>query len=114
MNDTRINDQTHMNDTIPAPAAVPPPPPAPTPNAPTPDPVAAPLFAQAKGESDRAFEAFRVYLELGPRRRYAAVGPKVGTCMRTIHRWAKDFDWGGRIKTCAARAAEQYVETEQA
>jgi hypothetical protein len=73
-----------------------------------------PLFPQAQGESDRAFEAFRVYLELGPGRRYAAVGRKVGVSLRTIKRWAADFDWPGRIKTYAKDAAEVFVETEQA
>jgi len=71
------------------------------------------LVAQAKGESDRAFEAFRAYLELGPNRRFAAVGKIVGTSRRTIQRWANDFDWRGRIKTCAAQSAEHYLETER-
>ena len=69
-------------------------------------------FHPAKGESDRAFEAFRAYLELGPTRRYAAVGKQVGAAMRTIKRWASDFDRHGRIKTYAAQSAEQYDETE--
>ncbi len=68
---------------------------------------------QAKGESDRAFEAFRAYLELGPGRRYAAVARKVGVCYRTVSRWARDFDWRGRIKTCSAQLAGQYVQTER-
>jgi hypothetical protein len=73
-----------------------------------------PHFPQAKGESDRAFEAFRVYLELGPRRRYAAVGGKVGASMRTVKRWASDFDWRTRVKTCAAQCVQQYAQTETA
>jgi hypothetical protein len=77
-------------------------------------PESSPRFPQAKGESDRAYEAFRVYLELGPQRRYAAVGRKVGACLRTIQRWADDFDWQGRIKSYAARCAEQYAEAENA
>jgi hypothetical protein len=71
-----------------------------------------PTFLQARGESDRAFEAFRVYLELGPKRRFATVGIKVGVTLRTVKRWAHDFDWRGRIKTYAAQCAEQYAETE--
>lgn len=72
------------------------------------------LVPQAKGESDRAFEAFRAYLELGPKRRYAAVGRKVGASLRTVQRWARDFNWRARIHSCAARSAEQYVLTENA
>jgi hypothetical protein len=84
---------------------------------PPPTPVAGPApprFPQAQGESDRACEAFRAYLELGPGRRYAAVARKVGASLRTIKRWAADFDWPGRIKTYAAGAAEEFAETEQA
>lgn len=69
-------------------------------------------FAPARGESDRAFEAFRAYLELGPRRRYAAAGRQVGVTLRTIQRWAHDFDWRGRIKAHTARAAGQFVQAE--
>ena len=71
-------------------------------------------FTPARGESERAFEAFRAYLELGPGRRYAAAGRKVGAALRTIKRWASDFDWRGRIKAHAARSAEQFVQAETA
>jgi hypothetical protein len=73
-----------------------------------------PLFPQSTGESDRAFEAFRAYLELGPKRRYAAVGRKVGASLRTVKRWASDFDWRGRIKNHSAQLAGQYTETASA
>ena len=75
-------------------------------------PSPSPHFPQGKGESDRAYEAFCVYLQLGPKRRYAAVGRKVGASLRTVKRWASDFDWRGRIKANAAESAEHYVETE--
>ena len=65
-----------------------------------------------KGESDRAFEAFRAYLELGPRRRFAAVGRKVGASLRTVQRWASDFDWRGRVKSHTARCAEESAQIE--
>jgi hypothetical protein len=78
----------------------------------TPDPP--PGFPQAKGESDRAFEAFRAYLELGPRRRYAAVARKIGASLRTVQRWAGDFDWPDRIKTYSASCADQSARTESA
>ena len=71
-------------------------------------------FTPARGESERAFEAFRAYLELGPGRRYAAAGRKVGAALRTIKRWASDVDWRGRIKAHAARSAEQFVQAETA
>ena len=101
MNDTAMTETSSL------------PPPDLEPTAPASGPTA-PRFPQAKGESDRAFEAFRAYLELGPRRRYAAVVRKVGASLRTVKRWASDFDWRGRIQTYAADAAEQFAETEQA
>ncbi|MEI6078282.1 MAG: hypothetical protein WCS94_22070 [Verrucomicrobiota bacterium] len=75
---------------------------------------AAPAFSPVEGESDRAFEAFRAYFELGPRRRYAAAARKVGVAQRTVKRWAGEFDWRGRIITLAARAVEQSASAENA
>ncbi len=71
-----------------------------------------PSFSPARGESDHAFEAFRAYLELGPKRRLAAVSRKVGASLRTVQRWAGNFDWRGRIKIHAARCAELSVQSE--
>jgi hypothetical protein len=71
-------------------------------------------FTPAPGESDRAFEAFRAYFELGPRRRLAAAARKVGASPRTVKRWAGDFDWRGRIKSQAARSLEQSAHAESA
>ena len=73
---------------------------------------APPRFPQAQGESDRAFEAFRAYWELGPKRRYAAVSSIVGVSPRTVRRWAAVFGWRERIKTYAAHCAEQSAATE--
>ena len=64
-------------------------------------------FTPARGESARAFEAFRAYFELGPRRRLAVAARKAGVCPRTVKRWAADFDWRGRIQSHAARSLEQ-------
>ena len=71
-----------------------------------------PRFSPAPGESNRAFAAFCVYRELGPQRRYATVVKKVGRSLRTIKRWAHDFDWHGRIQTCADRQAARAVALE--
>jgi hypothetical protein len=90
---------------------------APSPAASAPPPSAGdavPQCPQLPGESDRAMEAFRVYLALGPRRRYAAVVRSVGASLRTVRRWANEFDWRGRIRACAAQGVEQYVEAENA
>ncbi len=73
-----------------------------------------PAFAPVAGESGRAFEAFRAYFELGPRRRYAAAARKVGVAQGTLKRWAGEFDWRGRILSLAARAVEQSANAENA
>jgi hypothetical protein len=65
-----------------------------------------------RNESDRAFEAFRVYWELGPRRRYVAVSRKLGTSLRTIRRWATEHNWKERIKSCSAQCAQEQAQTE--
>ena len=103
-----------MNDTVTSSTAATPAPVADTQHATRDTQPTSHLFPQAQGESDRAFEAFRAYLELGPKRRVAAVGRKVGSSYRTVRRWARDFDWHGRIKTYAAQSAEQFAETESA
>ena len=59
------------------------------------------------GESDRAFEAFCAYSELGPRRRFAVAARKTGVPLRTVNRWATDFDWRGRIRSHAAGVMAQ-------
>ncbi len=69
--------------------------------------------APVPGESDRAFEAFQMYLELGPRRRYLAVARKTGLNFRTIHRWANQFSWSDRAKTHTARLAGQTAQMEE-
>ena len=81
---------------------------------PQPPSAAAPGFSPVAGESDRAFEAFRAYLELGSRRRYAAVARKIGVSLRTVKRWAADFAWPGRIKIHSASCANQSARTEAA
>ena len=69
--------------------------------------------APVPGESDRAFEAFQMYLELGPRLRYLAVARKTGLNFRTIHRWANQFSWSDRAKTHTARLAGQTAQMEE-
>jgi hypothetical protein len=71
-------------------------------------------FQKAAGESNRAFEAFVAYWKLGPRRRYAATARHVGASLRTVKGWAADFDWSGRIKSCAVQQAEFHQQFEEA
>ena len=47
-----------------------------------------------------------------PPRRYGAVSRKVGASLRTIRRWASQFDWRGRIHASTGRQIEQYEEAQ--
>lgn len=64
-----------------------------------------PSTTPAPGESTRAFEAFCAYLQLGPRRRYTTVARNLGVGLRTVKRWATQFDWRTRVSQHAAHAA---------
>src|SRR4051812_35159748 len=45
-------------------------------------------FQQQPKESDKAFAAFREYLDLGPKRSLALVGEKLGKSEGLMERWA--------------------------
>lgn len=76
--------------------------------------IGAPALAPAPDESPRAFEAFCAYLELGPHRRYSAVARQVGVSVRTIERWAVQFDWRERLTARAAQGADLFVQVRNA
>lgn len=50
-----------------------------------------------ENESDAAFEAFKIYLELDERS-YAKVGQKLGKSKTLIDRWGKQYDWQERAR----------------
>ena len=54
-------------------------------------------FSPAPGESAEAFAAFMTYFQLPGKRRMTVVARKTGAGLRTVFRWAHDFDWAGRI-----------------
>ena len=54
-------------------------------------------FERQPNESNRAYAAFRAYLELGPDRSLAAVGAKLGKCKRQMEKWSKRWSWGERV-----------------
>lgn len=56
-----------------------------------------PPFSPAPGESAEAFAAFLTYFRLPGKRRMTAVARKTGVGLRTVFRWAHDFDWASRI-----------------
>jgi len=56
------------------------------------------LFDQQEKESTKAFEAFTIYLNLGPGRSLAAVGQKVGKSKALMERWSKRHNWVARVE----------------
>ena len=62
-------------------------------------------FEQQPRESDKAFAAFRAYLDLGPQRSTRAVGKQLGKSEGLMERWAAKFDWRSRVQTHAAHLA---------
>jgi hypothetical protein len=55
------------------------------------------LFEQQAKESTKAFEAFTIYLNLGPQRSLATVRQKLGKSRALIERWCSKFDWVERV-----------------
>jgi hypothetical protein len=65
------------------------------------------MFEQQARESDKAFAAFRAYLDMGPQRSLAAVGKKLGKSQGLMERWSAKFEWPARVQAYMAMVAEQ-------
>lgn len=63
-------------------------------------------FEQQPRESDKAFTAFKTYLELGPERSLVLVADKVGKSKTMIERWSRKFDWPARVQAHGAHLTE--------
>ena len=63
-------------------------------------------FEQQPRESQRAFAAFRAYLELGPERSLAGVAKQVGKGKRQMEKWSRRWSWGERITAYGSHMAE--------
>jgi hypothetical protein len=78
------------------------------------------VFEQSAKESAKAFEAFSLYLNMGPERSLAAVGKELGKSEGLIERWSAKFDWPARVQAQAAylatveREATEAMATERA
>lgn len=63
-------------------------------------------FEQQPRESDKAFTAFKTYLELGPERSLVLVADKVSKSKTMIERWSRKFDWPARVQAHGAHLTE--------
>jgi hypothetical protein len=62
-------------------------------------------FEQQPRESNKAFAAFKTYLELGAQRSLATVAEQHGKSKTMIERWSRRFDWPARIQAHASHLA---------
>ncbi len=72
------------------------------------------MFEQQPRESNKAFAAFRVYLEMGPERSLAAVAARVGKSKVMMERWSRKYDWCGRVAAHAGHVAQVEREATEA
>ena len=63
------------------------------------------VFEQQPREHNKAFAAFKTYLELGAQRSLATVAENHGKSKTMIERWSRRFDWPARVQAHAAHLA---------
>lgn len=66
------------------------------------------LFERQPNESSKAFEAFRLYRDMGPERSAEAVAKKLGKSRKGLDRWSSRFSWVDR-----ARAWDDFLDAKQ-
>ena len=62
-------------------------------------------FEQQHREGNKAFAAFKTYLDLGAQRSLVAVAEQHGKSKTMIERWSRRFDWPARVQAHAAHLA---------
>jgi hypothetical protein len=63
-------------------------------------------WEQQPKETERAFEAFKLYLDMGPSRTHARVGKLLGKNVVVLERWASHYGWADRIRAKAVYLAK--------
>jgi hypothetical protein len=69
-------------------------------------------FSPAPHEPPHAFDAFLVFFKLPGKRRLTSVARKTGAGLRTVYRWAAQFDWAGRVNRHQASLLQQRAQIE--
>jgi hypothetical protein len=64
------------------------------------------FFEQQPRESNKAFAAFKTYLDLGPQRSLSALARKLGMHRSKYKWWSTKFDWQARVRAYTAHLAE--------
>ncbi len=56
------------------------------------------LYDRQESETDRAWEAFQIFLSLGPTRSPGKTAKQMGISRPTVNRWLYSFDWKNRAE----------------
>ena len=70
-------------------------------------------FERLPLETDKAYAAFTVYLNLGAQRSTQAVANKLGKCAQLIRRWSSQWRWSERVAAHGAHLATIERETAE-
>ncbi|USK77822.1 hypothetical protein [Peribacillus frigoritolerans] len=70
-------------------------------------------FERQDKETEKAFEAFRIYRELGSERSCAKVGEKLGKSSTLIERWSSRWDWVERVKSYDSEMDRKALKQEE-
>lgn len=54
---------------------------------------ARPIYTRLDGETGKAFEAFRIYRDMGDKRSIAKVGIELGKSDKLLERWSSKYSW---------------------
>lgn len=56
------------------------------------------MWERQRGESIKAFEAFALYRDMGPKRSIRAVGQELGKSNTLVERWSSKWNWVERAR----------------
>lgn len=66
-----------------------------------------------KGETPKAFRAYKVWLDMGDRRQYQRVASRLRCSTANLRKWARRYDWESRLADAQADAAEIEAQAQQ-
>lgn len=69
------------------------------------------IFEQQPDEGDKAYAAFKFYLDLGPDRSLRQVSSRLGKSLSLVQRWANRFNWRQRVLAHSAELMQLQTQT---
>jgi hypothetical protein len=71
------------------------------------------MFEQQPRESNKAFAAFKAYLDFGPERSLVAVADKLNKHRTQLERWSRKYDWPARVQAHTAHLTDVERKTAE-